>query len=71
MRSSVAGAWVRSSGWSVGEIEHGGAHCCRQSYAVVANGEHLGLAEERGNRRVRKKRKEKNEERGERKGNIK
>ena len=45
----MAEAWVRSSGWS--EIERGGARCRRRrSYAVVADGEHPGLVEERGNR---------------------
>ena len=53
----MARAWVRLSGWS--EIERGGARCRRRSYAVVADGEHPGLVEERGNRRVREKRKEK------------
>ena len=53
----MARAWVRSSGWS--EIERGGAHCRRRSYAVVADGEHPGLVKERGNWRVREKRKEK------------
>ena len=41
-------AGVRSSGWS--EIKGGGARCRRRSYAVVADGEHPGLVEERGNR---------------------
>ena len=53
----MARAWVRSSGWS--EIERGRARCRRRSYAVGADGEHPGLVEERGNRRVREKRKEK------------
>ena len=48
VRSSVAGAWVRSSGWS--EIELGGARSRRRSYAVVTDGKHSGLVEERGNR---------------------
>ena len=47
VRSSVAGAWVRSSGWS--EIELGGACSRRRSYAVVADGKYPGLVEERGN----------------------
>ena len=45
------------SGWS--KIECGGARCHLRSYAVVADGEHPELVEERGNRRVREKRKEK------------
>ena len=48
---------MRSSGWS--ENERGGARCRLQSYAVVVDGEHPELVEERGNRRVREKRKEK------------
>ena len=59
VRSSVAGAWlsVRSSGWS--EIELGGARSRRRSYAVVADGKHFGLVEERGNRRVREEKRKK------------
>ena len=34
----------------IGEIEHGEAHCRRQSYAFIATSEHLGLVEKRGNR---------------------
>ena len=39
--------------------KRGGACCRHRSYAVVAASEHPGLVEERGNRRVREKRKEK------------
>ena len=50
---------MRSARSSVAEIECGGARCRRRSYAVVAVGEHPRLVEERGNQRVREKRKEK------------
>ena len=46
-------AGVRSSGWS--EIERGEARYRRRSYAVVADGEHPELVEERG-KRYREKR---------------
>ena len=48
VRLSVAGAWVRSSGWS--EIELGRARSRRRSYVVITDGKHPGLVEERGNR---------------------
>ena len=62
VRSSIAGAWVRSSGWS--EIELGGACSRRRSYAVVADGKYPGLVEERGNRKVREEKRKNEEERG-------
>ena len=43
----------------MGEIERGGVRCRRRSYAVVVASEHPELVKERGNRRVREKRKEK------------
>ena len=57
----VAGAWLRSSGWSEIEwLERDRAwqsvlslselHRRRQSYVIVADGEHLGLVEEGRNR---------------------
>ena len=47
--------------WSVAEreIELGGARSRRRSYAVVADGKHFGLVEERGNRRVREEKRKK------------